>query len=120
MTHSALALLSLVACIISGECGGVLPEAAPYIAECVMTRYAQGDALADIRCAFHGTANRALGYAVPVAWDAIAQGGDPGGLAFALSAADRQRLRIAARPDRVVSRGRWSIAFYRTLEGATW
>ena len=107
-----MCVLGTVARIVTGECGGVLPEAGPLVAEVAMNRWAAGYGFDG----WHGIADVAADWTIPIAWDAVTRGGDPDGYLFALSADDVHRLQMPP-SDWIVRRGRWAIAAYREWYG---
>jgi len=91
MTFSALRVLSrvliMVACILVGEVG-VVPEAAPAVAQVSMNRLEMGWGWRG----WHAIADEPADWALSVAWEAWRRGGDADGNLFALGKKDMQVL----------------------------
>ena len=91
MTAAALIALSVVwtiARIITGECGGTVPEAGPAIAAVAMNRLEMGWGWRG----WNAIADEPADWALDAAWEAYWRGGDASGDLFALGKKDMQTL----------------------------
>jgi len=89
MTDSALRFISTVwtiACILTGEVG-VVPEAAPAVAQVALNRYDLGWG----RDGWNAIADEPEPWALDVAWE-VWRSGDTGGNLYAISGADMEAL----------------------------
>jgi len=108
MTDSALLVWSVVwtvACILTGECGGTVPQAAPAIAQVAMNRLEVGKGYAG----WHAIADEPEPWALEAAWEAYWKGGDGGGNMFALSGADIEALGFDVVNWKNVGTSRWPL-----------
>lgn len=92
MTNSALRALSrvliMVACIVTGECGSVVPQAALPVAIVAMNRLDAGMGYDG----WHAIADEPTDWAMDAAWEAYWRGGDASGDLFALGKKDMEAL----------------------------
>lgn len=105
MTNSALRALSVVytvACILTGEIG-VVPEAAPAVAQVAMNRLDAGMGYEG----WHAIADQPADWALEAAWQAWKMGGDANGNIHAISGADMIALGFDERNWTQVGSRRW-------------
>jgi len=91
MTDAALVVFSvafMIARIVTGECGGTVPEAGPAIAQVAMNRLEAGKGYDG----WHAIADDPTDWALDAAWEAYWRGGDASGDLFALGKKDMQIL----------------------------
>jgi len=106
MTDTALRTLSVVwtvARILTGEIG-VVPQAAPAVAQVAMNRLEMGWGYSG----WHAIADEPADWALDAAWEAWRRGGDAEGNLYAISGADMEALGFDERNWTQVGTTRWS------------
>ena len=108
MTDAALRALSrvliMVACILVGEVG-VVPEAAPAVAQVSMNRLEMGWGWRG----WHAIADEPADWALDAAWEAYWKGGDADGNLYAISGADMKALGFDERNWENVGSTEWPV-----------